>query len=149
MLNKATLIGNVGADPDIRQTNDGKEIANFSLATSESWKDKATGERKEKAEWHRVVCFNEGLTGVIKSYVRKGTKLYIEGKIVTRKWQDQSGQDRYSTEIVLENYNGTLVMLGGKEENSTAAESAPVDSHTEAKGNGFQPQPEDDDSPFK
>jgi single-strand DNA-binding protein len=111
-LNKVTLIGNLGRDPEIRTTNDGKEIANFSLATSESWKDKVTGEKKEKTEWHRIVCFNEGLVKIIKEYVKKGTKLYIEGQLQTRKWLDNANQEKYTTEVVLQGYNANLVLLG-------------------------------------
>src|SRR5690606_38680220 len=107
-LNKVMLIGNVGADPEIRRTQDGRPIANLRLATSESWKDKNSGERKEKTEWHTVVCFNEGLCKVIEQYVNKGDKLYIEGSLQTRKWADKDGNDRYSTEIVLQAFNGTL-----------------------------------------
>ena len=114
-VNKAILIGNLGKDPEVRRLNNGKPVVNFSVATSESWKDKQTGERKEKTDWHNVVIFNEGLAGVAEKYLRKGSKVYIEGAIQTRKWQDQSGQDRYSTEIVLQAFNGTLVMLDGKD----------------------------------
>lgn len=110
-LNKATLIGNLGADPEVRKTQDDRPIVNFSLATSERWRDRETGERRERTEWHRVVVFSEGLCKVAEQYLRKGSKVYIEGKIATRKWQDQSGQDRYSTEIVLQGFNATLVML--------------------------------------
>lgn len=113
-VNKVILVGNLGADPEIRSTQDGREIANLRVATSESWKDKMTGERREKTEWHRVVVFNEGLINVIKNYVHKGSKLYIEGQLQTRKWQDQSGQDRYSTEVVLQGYGGSLTMLDSK-----------------------------------
>ena len=113
-LNKVTLIGNLGQDPEIRSTNDGKEIANFSMATTESWKDKMSGEKKDKTEWHRVVCFNEGLTRVIKNYVKKGTKLYIEGQLQTRKWVDNNNQDRYTTEIILQNFNSTLILLDSR-----------------------------------
>lgn len=113
-LNKVTLIGNVGKDPEIRNTNDGREIANIVLATSESWTDKNSGERREKTEWHRIACFNPGLVNVIKNYVKKGSKLYLEGQIQTRKWQDQNGQDRYSTEIVLQGYNCNLTMLDSR-----------------------------------
>lgn len=151
MLNKVCLLGNLGADPEIKSTNDGREFANFSLATSESWNDKQTGERKEKTEWHRVVCFSEGLTKVIKNYVKKGSKLYIEGALQTRKWQDDTGNDRYSTEVVMQGFNCKLLMVDskGSNESSSVAESATVDAHTEAKGNGFQPQPEDDnEAPF-
>lgn len=110
-VNKVILIGNMGADPEIRRTQDGKPIANLRIATSESWRDKATGERKEKTEWHRVTVFNEGLCKVIEQYVTKGSKLYIEGALQTRKWQDKDGQDKYSTEVVLNGYGGVLTML--------------------------------------
>ncbi|NOX94159.1 MAG: single-stranded DNA-binding protein [Alphaproteobacteria bacterium] len=110
-VNKVILVGNLGADPEIRQTKDGKPIANLRIATSESWKDRNTGERREKTEWHRVVIFNEGLTRVVEQYLKKGSKVYIEGQLQTRKWQDQSGNDRYSTEIVLQGFNSTLQML--------------------------------------
>jgi single-strand DNA-binding protein len=114
MLNKVTLIGNVGQEPEIRQTQDGREIANLSLATSESWKDKATGEKKEKTEWHRIVIFQEGLIGVIKNYVHKGSKLYIEGALQTRKWTDKDGVEKYSTEVVMQGFSGKMVMLDSK-----------------------------------
>ena len=110
-VNKVILIGNLGADPEIRRTQDGRPIANLRLATSESWKDKSTGERKEKTEWHRVVIFNENLCRVAEQYLKKGSKVYIEGALHTRKWQDQSGQDKYSTEIVLQNFRGELTLL--------------------------------------
>lgn len=122
-LNKVILIGNVGKDPEIRTTNDGKEIASFSIATGESWKDRATGERKERTEWHRIAVFNEGLVGVIKNYVQKGSKLYIEGTLQTRKWQDASGMDKYSTEVVLQNYNSTLILLDNRESASPRQEN--------------------------
>ena len=113
-VNKVILVGNLGADPEIRRTQDGRPIANLRVATSESWRDKNSGERREKTEWHRVTVFNEGLCKVIEQYVKKGSKLYIEGALQTRKWQDQSGADRYSTEIVLQGFNGTLHMLDGR-----------------------------------
>lgn len=113
-LNKVTLIGNLGRDPEIRRTQDGRAIANFSIATSETWKDRNTGERKEKTEWHRIACFAEGLNRVIEQYVKKGTKVYIEGQLQTRKWQDQNGQDKYTTEVVLQNYGGTLILLDSR-----------------------------------
>jgi single-strand DNA-binding protein len=113
-VNKVILVGNLGRDPEIRATNDGREIANLAVATSESWKDRNTGERREKTEWHRVVIFNEGLVNVVKNYVGKGSKVYIEGQLQTRKWTDQSGQDRYSTEVVLQGYNGSFTMLDSK-----------------------------------
>lgn len=110
-LNKVSLIGNLGQDPEIRATQDGREIANFSLATTENWKDKNTGERQSKTEWHRIVVFSQGLVGVIKNYVKKGSKLYIEGALQTRKWTDKSGIEKYTTEIVLQNYNSNLQIL--------------------------------------
>ncbi|MBO3760313.1 single-stranded DNA-binding protein [Ciceribacter sp. L1K23] len=113
-VNKVILIGNVGADPEIRRTQDGRPIANLRIATSESWRDRNSGERKEKTEWHNVVVFNEGLCKVVEQYVKKGAKLYIEGALQTRKWQDQSGQDRYTTEVVLQGFNSTLTMLDGR-----------------------------------
>jgi single-strand DNA-binding protein len=113
-VNKVILIGNLGADPEIRRTQDGRPIANLRIATSETWRDKNTGERKEKTEWHRVVVFNEGLCKVIEQYVKKGSKLYIEGALQTRKWQDKDGQDRYSTEVVLQGFNSVLTMLDSR-----------------------------------
>src|SRR5437870_3764219 len=110
-VNKVILVGNLGADPEIRRTQDGRPIANLRVATSESWRDKATGERKEKTEWHRVVIFSEGLCRVAEQYLKKGAKVYIEGGLQTRKWTDQQGVERYSTEVVLQNFNSTLVML--------------------------------------
>jgi single-strand DNA-binding protein len=115
-VNKVILIGNVGADPEIRRTQDGKPIANLRIATSESWRDRNSGERREKTEWHTVVVFNEGLCKVVEQYVKKGAKLYIEGALQTRKWQDQNGNDRYSTEVVLQGFNSTLTMLDGRGE---------------------------------
>ncbi len=113
-LNKVQLIGNLGQDPEIKSTQDGREIASFSLATTESWKDKNTGEKKDKTEWHKVVVFSQGLVGIIKNYVKKGSKLYIEGSLQTRKWTDKDGIDRYTTEVVLQNYNSTMQMLDSK-----------------------------------
>ena len=115
-VNKVILIGNVGADPEIRRTQDGRPIANLRIATSEQWRDRNSGERREKTEWHTVVVFNEGLCKVVEQYVKKGAKLYIEGALQTRKWQDQQGQDRYSTEVVLQGFNSTLTMLDGRGE---------------------------------
>jgi single-strand DNA-binding protein len=113
-VNKAILVGNLGKDPEIRRTQDGRPIANLSIATSETWRDKATGERKEKTEWHRVVIFNEGLCKVAEQYLKKGAKVYIEGALQTRKWTDQSGVEKYSTEVVLQGFNSTLTMLDGR-----------------------------------
>jgi single-strand DNA-binding protein len=112
-VNKVILVGNVGKDPEIRRTQDGRPIANLSLATSETWRDKATGERKEKTEWHRVVIFSEPLCKVVEQYVKKGSKLYVEGALQTRKWTDQSGVEKYSTEVVIQGFNGSLTMLDG------------------------------------
>ena len=114
-LNKVQLIGRLGADPEIKQMVNGKNVARLSLATSQSWKDKTSGERKEKTEWHRVVIFNEGLVNVVQQYLKKGAHVYIEGQLTTRKWKDESsGQDKYSTEIVLQGYKSNLTMLDGK-----------------------------------
>ena len=113
-VNKVILVGNLGKDPEIRRTQDGRPIANLSIATSETWRDKATGERKEKTEWHRVVIFNEGLCKVAEQYLKKGAKVYIEGALQTRKWTDQSGVEKYSTEVVLQGFNSTLTMLDGR-----------------------------------
>jgi len=113
-VNKVILVGNLGKDPEIRRTQDGRPIANLSVATSESWRDKATGERKEKTEWHRVVIFNEGLCKIAEQYLKKGAKVYLEGALQTRKWTDQSGVEKYSTEVVLQGFNSTLTMLDGR-----------------------------------
>ena len=113
-LNKVLLIGRLGADPEIKQMVNGKSVARFSLATSQSWKDKNTGEKKEKTEWHRIVVFNEGLINVVQKYLKKGSQVYIERQLSTRKWKDeQSGQDKYSTEIIIQGYNSSITMLGG------------------------------------
>jgi len=113
-LNKVLLIGRLGADPEIKQMVNGKNVARLSLATSQSWKDKNTGEKKEKTEWHRIVVFNEGLVNVVKQYLKKGAQIYVEGHISTRKWKDdQSGQDKYSTEIIIQGFNSSITMLGG------------------------------------
>lgn len=148
MYNKATLIGNVGQDPEIKTMNNGGKVANLSLATSDSWKDKSTGERKEKTEWHKIVVFNEGLINVVENYIKKGSKLFIEGQIETRKYQDKDGQDRYTTEIVLKAYNGTIKMLDGKSGGDNAQGQT---AHNESKANGYQAQVQDnieDEIPF-
>jgi single-strand DNA-binding protein len=113
-VNKVTLVGNLGKDPEVRRMQSGDAVVNFTLATSETWRDKNTGERKEKTEWHNIVVFNEGIAKVAEQYLKKGMKVYVEGALQTRKWQDQSGQDRYSTEIVLQKYRGELQMLDSK-----------------------------------
>jgi single-strand DNA-binding protein len=113
-VNKVILIGNLGADPEVRHTQDGRPIVNLRVATSDSWRDKATGERREKTEWHRVVIFNEQLCKIAEQYLKKGSKVYLEGQLQTRKWEDQSGQERYSTEVVLQGFNAQLTMLDGR-----------------------------------
>ena len=113
-VNKVILVGNLGKDPEIRRTQDGRPIANLSIATSETWRDKNSGERKEKTEWHRVVIFSEGLCKIAEQYLKKGAKVYIEGALQTRKWTDQSGVEKYSTEVVLQGFNSTLTMLDGR-----------------------------------
>lgn len=113
-VNKVILIGNVGKDPEIRTFGNGGKVANFSVATSETWKDKQTGERKEKTDWHNIAIFNDGLVGIVERYVKKGTKVYIEGALKTRKWQDRDGNDKYTTEVVLQGYGGTLTLLDSR-----------------------------------
>lgn len=139
-LNRVMIIGNVGADPEIKSFQNGGKVANFRIATSETWKDKSTGERKERTEWHSIAVFNEGLVGVIERYVKKGSKVYVEGQLQTRKWQDQSGADRYSTEVVLKPYNGTLVLLGDARGGQSGGQSSGWDqggnSSAGASGNG-------------
>lgn len=149
-INKVILVGNLGADPEIKATQDGRELANLRVATSETWKDKNTGERREKTEWHRVVIFNEGLVKVAKNYLRKGSKVYLEGQLQTRKWEDQSGQERYSTEVVLQGFNGNLTMLdgksgGGMNDNDASFNQAPP--MAAAVGGGTAPDL-DDEIPF-
>jgi single-strand DNA-binding protein len=160
-VNKVILIGNLGKDPEIRRTQDGRPIANLRVATTETWRDKATGERREKTEWHSVVIFNEGLCRVAEQYLRKGAKVYIEGQLQTRKWQGQDGQDRYSTEVVLQGFNSTLTMLDGKgggagmQEDGQESYSAPTGTNggaarrggAGAGKSGFD-KPIDDEIPF-
>ena len=129
-VNKVILIGNVGRDPEVRNTQDGTKIVNFTLATSESWNDRASGERRERTEWHRIVCFNERLGDVIEKYVRKGSKVYVEGALQTRKWTDQSGQEKYTTEVVLARFRGELTLLDSR--NSGGGEGG--------EGGGYQPR---------
>jgi single-strand DNA-binding protein len=159
-INKVILVGNLGKDPEIRRTQDGRAIANLSIATSESWRDKATGERKEKTEWHRVVIFNEGLAKVAEQYLKKGAKVYVEGQLQTRKWTDQSGVEKYSTEVVLQGFNSNLTMLegrgggggggfgddGGGDFGSPGPSSAPP--RRVAAGGGSRNSDMDDDIPF-
>ena len=131
-VNKVILIGNLGADPEIRTLNSGDRVANLRVATSETWRDRSSGERKERTEWHRVVIFNDNLVKVAESYLKKGAKVYIEGAIQTRKWQDQSGQEKFSTEVVLQKFRGELTMLDGRGEGGGAGEDYG------AGGGGFQ-----------
>ncbi|MGR4929168.1 single-stranded DNA-binding protein [Bradyrhizobium sp. CAR08] len=161
-VNKVILVGNLGKDPEIRRTQDGRPIANLSVATSETWRDKATGERKEKTEWHRVVIFNEGLCKVAEQYLKKGAKIYVEGALQTRKWTDQSGVEKYSTEVVLQGFNSTLTMLDGRsggggggsfgdEPGGDFGSSGPVSSAPRRPvpaGGGGRNSDMDDDIPF-
>ena len=149
-INKVILVGNVGQDPEIRSTQDGREIANFSLATTESWKDKNTGEKKDKTEWHRVVVFAPGLAGVVKNYVKKGSKVYIEGALQTRKWTDNQGIEKYTTEIVLQNFNSTLQILDSRDRNSGGGESYGSSSNSSPKprNNDVMVEENDDEIPF-
>ncbi len=144
-LNKVILIGNLGKDPDIRSTNDGREIASFSFATSESWRDKMSGERREKTEWHRVVVFNEGLVKIVKDYVKKGSKLYLEGQLQTRKWVDNSGQEKYTTEVVLQGYSSTLILLDNKASGSNFSSN---EHNNNDSVNNFDNSDIDDEIPF-
>lgn len=143
-VNKVILVGNLGADPDVKRTQDGRAIVNLSIATSDQWRDKNTGERKEKSEWHRVVIFSEGLCKVAENYLKKGSKVYLEGALQTRKWQDQSGQDKYSTEIVLQGFNSTLTMLDSRDNSGGNYGAA---SQGGQQGN-FSNEPDEDSIPF-
>lgn len=148
-VNKVILIGNLGADPEVRHTQDGRPIVNLRIATSESWRDKNSGERREKTEWHRVVIFSEGLAKIAEQYLKKGSKVYLEGALQTRKWQDQSGQDRYSTEVVLQGFNSTLTMLDGR--NSGGEGGGGFSSgggQSRGGSDDFQKADLDDDIPF-
>jgi single-strand DNA-binding protein len=158
-VNKVILVGNLGKDPEIRRTQDGRPVANLRVATTETWRDKATGERREKTEWHSVVIFNEGLCRVVEQYLKKGSKVYIEGQLQTRKWQGQDGQDRYTTEVVLQGFNSTLTMLDGRgggpgaalglpdEEPMGAAASTTAPKRAGGTNGGFDKQL-DDEIPF-
>jgi len=149
-LNKVLLIGRLGADPEIKQMVNGKNVARLSLATSQTWKDKNTGEKKEKTEWHRIVVFNEGLVNVVKQYLKKGAQIYVEGQLSTRKWKDeQSGQDKYTTEILIQGYNSSLTMLGGgsggiQNDNTSQAISKNSDDKSQVQQNDL----DDDEIPF-
>ncbi len=145
-LNKVLLIGRLGADPEIKQMVSGKSVARLSLATSQTWKDKNTGEKKEKTEWHRIVVFNEGLVNVVQQYLKKGAQVYVEGQLSTRKWKDeQSGQDKYTTEILIQGYNSSLTMLGSSNQNSIPSQ----DVKQNLDDNKIASQDDlDDDIPF-
>ena len=145
-LNKVLLIGRLGADPEIKEMVNGKSVARLSLATSQSWKDKNTGEKKEKTEWHRIVVFNEVLVNVVKQYLKKGAQIYVEGQISTRKWKDEkSGQDKYSTEVVIQGYNSSLTMLGGGNSSSLSSQDSTqsIENTSQASQNDL-----DDEIPF-
>ncbi len=151
-VNKVILIGHLGKDPETRTMNNGGEVVSFSIATSESWKDKDSGERKEKSEWHQVVIFNEGLVKVAKQYLRKGSQCYVEGQLQTRKWTDQNGNDRYTTEVVLQRFRGALTLLGGRDntggdKGSNSGPSTQEDNNTGTYGGAFDSDL-DDDVPF-
>ena len=146
-LNKVLLIGRLGADPEIKQMVNGKSVARLSLATSQTWKDKNSGEKKEKTEWHRIVVFNEGLVNVVQQYLKKGAQIYIEGQLSTRKWKDeQSGQDKYSTEVVIQGFNSSLTMLGGGASQNNIASQATKQNIED--GSQVAQNDLDDDIPF-
>ena len=152
-INKVILVGNLGQDPEIRSTQDGREIASFSVATSDSWKDKNTGEKKDKTEWHRIVIFSQGLVGIAKSYLKKGTKVYLEGSLQTRKWTDAQGVEKYTTEVTLQNYNSTLQILDSKDRASggSSAENYSNNSGNAAsnrKNSDVVVEENDDEIPF-
>tara|TARA_R110000850_G_scaffold72801_2_gene159949 strand:+ start:3635 stop:4147 length:513 start_codon:yes stop_codon:yes gene_type:complete len=136
-VNKVILIGNLGADPEVRSFQNGGKVANLRIATSETWKDKNTGERREKTEWHTVAIFNEGLVRIAEQYLKKGSKVYIEGQLQTRKWQDQSGADKYSTEVVLQGFGGTLTMLDAPNGNSNSGHSQQSQGGGYDQGGGY------------
>jgi len=138
-VNKVILIGNLGRDPEVRFSQDGKKIVNFSIATSESWKDKSTGERREKTEWHRIVIFSDGLAGIAERFLKKGSKVYVEGALQTRKWTDNAGVEKYSTEIVLQGFNSTLTMLDGRSDSGGSGSyggGAPDNGGSSSNGDG-------------
>jgi len=138
-VNKVILVGRLGADPEIRRTQSGKPIANLSIATSQSWRDKDSGERKEKTEWHRVCIFNEGLCGIAEKYLKKGSNVYLEGALQTRKWTDNNGQDRYATEVVLQGFGGTLTMLGSRNDGDSQQSNQSGKNQYEEQSGGRGP----------
>ena len=152
-VNKVILVGNVGKDPEVRSMSNGNEVASFSLATTDYWKDKNSGERKDKTEWHNIVIFSQGLVNVVKNYVKKGSKLYIEGALQTRKWTDKQGADKYTTEIVLQGFNSTLQMLDSRNSSSSESYSKSSSDSGQSKSSsggegGFVDETMDDDIPF-
>jgi single-strand DNA-binding protein len=163
-VNKVILVGNLGQDPEVKRMPSGEAIVNLSIATSESWRDKQSGERKEKTEWHRVVIFNEGLAKIAEQYLKKGSKVYLEGQLQTRKWQDKTGADRYSTEVVLQRYRGEMTLLDGRNEGGGGGRdqmedrsgggggdfgrSAPMERRPAMAGGGGRAPDLDDDIPF-
>lgn len=150
-VNKVILVGNLGRDPEVRRMNSGDAVCNLSVATSESWRDRQSGEKREKTEWHRVVIFNENLVKVCENYLRKGSKVYVEGQLQTRKWTDQNGQEKYSTEVVLQKFRGELQMLDGRNEGGSSFESAPSRSAPAAMDGpkeDFRNADLDDEIPF-
>ena len=147
-LNRVMLIGNLGRDPEVRSFQNGNKVCNLRIATSEAWKDKQSGERKERTEWHSVAIFNEGLVRIAEQYLKKGSKVYLEGHLQTRKWQDQSGADKYSTEIVLQGFNGTLTMLDGREGGSSGGNSQHSGGGYDSGSGGDQSRDLDDEIPF-
>ncbi len=156
-VNKVILIGNLGADPEIRRTQDGRPIVNLRVATTDSWRDKNSGERREKTEWHRVVIFSEGLAKIAEQYLKKGSKVYLEGQLQTRKWEDQSGQERYTTEVVLQGFNSALTMLDGgraggggdfAESGSDFGQSSPMGGSRAPARQGSMAEEIDDEIPF-
>jgi single-strand DNA-binding protein len=147
-VNKVILVGNLGKDPEVRRMTSGEPVVNLSVATSETWRDKASGERKEKTEWHRVVIFNENLAKVAEQYLKKGAKVYLEGALQTRKWQDKDGQDKYSTEIVLNRFNGTMVMLDGRSGGGGGGGEVGYGGGAREQPASFQRDEMDDEIPF-
>jgi single-strand DNA-binding protein len=147
-INKVILVGNLGQDPEIRSTQDGREIVSFSLATSESWKDKNTGEKKDKTEWHRIVIFSQGLVGIAKNYLKKGSKIYLEGSLQTRKWTDNQGLEKYTTEVILQNYNSTLQILDSRERASSGDVYSSNGSSGGRKNSDIAIEENDDEIPF-
>ena len=138
-VNKVILLGNLGQDPDVRTMQNGKKVCTFSVATSDSWKDKDTGEKKEKTEWHRVVVFNEGLVGVVENYIKKGTKVYVEGSLQTRKWTDDKGTEKYTTEIIIQGYGGRIDIVSAKGSNQELSEDKDISENNDTSNKKVAP----------